>query len=107
MALPRPAKPAALMADVRAFFAGEQRHKLLIAMLAVIMPALIVYLFVLDARSGILPTGPQITYVSDWTDARTDGEIIAQQKVDQKIKDKADAEKRAAYQRLAKQLGIE
>jgi hypothetical protein len=107
MAIPRPAKPSALFADVRAFLAGDQRHKLLIAILAVIMPMLIIYMFIRDGRTNIYPTGPQITYVSDWQETRTDTEIVAQQKVDQKIKDKADAERRAAYQRLAKQLGIE
>jgi hypothetical protein len=107
MALPRPVKPTALLADIRAFLQGDQRHKLLIAVLAVIMPALIIYLFVVDARTNILPKGPQITYVSDWTDQRTDAEIVAQQKADQKAKEQADAEKRAAYQRLAKQLGID
>jgi hypothetical protein len=107
MALPRPAKPATLVADIRAFLRSEQRHKPLIALLAIIMPVLIVYLFVLDARTNILPTGPQITYLSDWRNDRTDAEIVAQQKIDQKAKDKADAERRAAYQRVAKQFGIE
>jgi hypothetical protein len=107
MAFPRPAKPATLLADIRAFLKGDQRHKVLVALAAIIMPCLLVYLFVLDGRTNIYPTGPQITYVSDWTDARTDAEIIDQQKIDQKAKEKADAERRASYQRLAKQLGID
>jgi hypothetical protein len=107
MAFPRPAKPATLFTDLRAFLASDQRHKLLIGVLAILMPMLIVYMFVRDGRTNIYPTGPQITYVSDWQNSRTDGEIVAQQKVDQKIREKADAERRASYQRLAKQLGID
>ncbi|WP_420142218.1 hypothetical protein [Sphingomonas sp.] len=107
MALPRPVKPSALIADLRGFLAGEQKHKPLVALLAVVMTGLTIYMFVLDGRTNILPKGPQITYVSDWQNDRTDAEIIAQQKIDQKIKEKADAERRAAYQRLAKRLGIE
>jgi hypothetical protein len=106
MALPRPAKPGALVADFRAFMAGDQRHRLLIGIVSILMPLLIVYMFLRDGRS-LMPTGPEISYASDWTNARTDAEIVVQQKIDQKDKDQAEADKRAAYRRLAKQLGID
>jgi hypothetical protein len=106
MALPRPARPSAVIQDFRAFMAGDQRHRLLIAIISVLIPLLIIFMFLRDGRS-LMPDGPDITYAEDWTDARTDAEIVAQQKIDQKAKDKAEAEKRAAFQRVAKQLGIE
>lgn len=105
MALPRPARPTALIADVRRFLADGGRHRLLFGALAIAMPLLIIALFVRDARD--LGPGRTITYVTQWPATRTDAEIVAQQKVDQKLKAKADAEKRAAYQRLQKELGIE
>ena len=46
-------------------------------------------------------------FLPSWPADRTDAEIVALQKVDQAKKEKRDAEKRASYQRLAKQLGIE
>jgi hypothetical protein len=105
MALPRPAKPTAFLADLRAFLGGQHRFKLLFGVLAVAMPLLILYGFNRDAHTNIMP-GRQITYIQDWPADRSDAEIIAQQKIDQKAREAAEAEKRAAYQRLANQLGI-
>ena len=106
MPIPRPARPSALWADLRRFASGDQRHKLLIGIISLLMPALILYGFNRDARTNILP-GRSITYIQSWPATRTDAEIVAQQKIDQVKREKQQAEKRAAYQRLAKQLGIE
>lgn len=81
---PRPARPAALLADFRAFFrGGDGRYKLIFAAIAVGMTSLIITGFVIESRSGVLP-GRQIIMVSDWHADRTDAEIVAQQKIDQK-----------------------
>lgn len=106
MAFPRPSKPTVLLSDLRAFLAGPQRHRLLFGFLAILMPAIIIYGFNRDARTNILP-GPSITYIQSWPADRSDAEIEAQQKIDQKKKEAADLERRRSYQRLAKQLGIE
>ncbi|MEH3107488.1 MAG: hypothetical protein PGN09_09445 [Sphingomonas fennica] len=106
MALPPLHRPKTLVADLRGFLGGEHRHKLLVGALAICMPAIIVYGFIRDGRTNILP-GRSIIYVQNWRADRTDAEIIAQQKIDQKARDAAAAEKRASYQRLAKRLGIE
>jgi hypothetical protein len=105
MAFPRPSSPRAAWADLKAFIAGPQRHKLLFGFLAVLMPAIIVYGFITDARTNILP-GRSIMYIQSWPADRSDAEIIAQQKIDQKKKEAADLERRRAYQRLEKQLGM-
>ncbi|WCT72988.1 hypothetical protein PQ455_15310 [Sphingomonas naphthae] len=106
MALPPLSRPSTVIADLKQFFAGEHRHKLLVAAGAILMPALIVVMFIKDGNSGILSTRRTITYIQSWPATRTDAEIIAQQKIDQKIREQQQAEKRAAYQRLAKRLGI-
>ena len=103
--LPRPASPRALLADIRLFLASRQRHQLLIGAVSVLMPALIVFGFYHD--SHVEPPPPQMYFLPSWPADRSDAEIIALQKVDQLRKEKRDAEKRASYQRLAKQLGIE
>lgn len=105
MALPRPARPRALLADLRrAFGEGDRRHKLLFGALSIGITSLIVTGFIVESRWGVLPEGEQISYVSDWHDDRSDAQIIAQQKIDQAAKAKADAAKRRSFQRLDKQL---
>jgi hypothetical protein len=104
MFFPRPSTPAAAWRDLRSFMATRRRYHLLFALLAILMPVIIVYGFYRDA--AIKPE-PQIVYVQSWPESRTDEEIKAQQKIDQAKRDKAMAEKRAQYQRLADQLGIE
>ncbi len=105
MALPRPSSPRAAWADLRAFFSGPQRHKLLFAILAVLMPAIIVFGFIVDGRTNILP-GRSILYIQSWPADRSDSEIIAQQKIDQKKREAAALERQRSYQRLEKQLGM-
>jgi hypothetical protein len=103
--LPRPASPRALLADIRLFLASRQRHQLVIAAVSVAMPVLIVAGFYHD--SHVEPPAPEMYFLPSWPADRTDAEIIALQKVDQVKREKREAEKRASYQRLAKQLGIE
>lgn len=104
MAFPRPSTPAAAWRDLKAFLQGRQRHQWLFALIAVLMPALIVLGFYHDAN---IKPAPRIVYVESWPENRTDEQIKAEQKVDQARRDKAAAERRAQYQRLADQLGIE
>ena len=104
MAFPRPSKPRALWADLKAFLQGGQRHKLLFGAMAIAMPVIILIGFNKDARTNILP-GKSVMYIQSWPADRSDEEIIAQQKIDQKKKEAALAERRAQYQRLAEDLG--
>ncbi len=104
MAIPRPSTLPAAWRDLRAFLAQRKRHHWIFGLLAILMPLMILYGFYLDAN--IKPV-PRIVYVQSWPDSRSEDEIKAQQKIDQARRDKAAAEKRAQYQRLADQLGIE
>jgi hypothetical protein len=102
--LPRPASPRAFIADLRAIWSGDRRHKLIGLAVAVGMTSLIITGFIVEARHGILPEGQQITYAADYSSTRTDAEIIAQQKIDQRAKEAALAEKRRAFQKVDRQL---
>ena len=102
---PRPSSPAAAWRDLRAFLATRERHQLGFAALAVAMPVLITLGFLKD--SHVEPPPPEMMFIPSWPATRSDAEIIAQQKIDQAAKEKAQAERRAQYQRLQKQLGIE
>ncbi len=101
---PRPASPRALLADLRLFLASRQRHQLVIAAISLAMPALIIAGFYHDSKTE--PPKPTMYFLPSWPANRSDAEIIAQQKIDQKIKEQRLAEKRASYQKIAKQLGI-
>lgn len=103
MALPRPSSPAAAWRDLKAFLGQQERHKFFFAIIAVLIPALIVTGFYVDAN---IKPEEQIIYVENWPADRTDDQIKAEQKIDQAKRDKAAAEKRRQYQELEKRLGI-
>ncbi|PZU11831.1 hypothetical protein [Sphingomonas sp.] len=97
--LPRPARPRALIADIKTAFSGNRRHRLIFAAAAVGMTSLIITGFIVESRSGILP-GASTVYAADWSENRTDAEIIAQQKIDQKEIEAAKAERRRQFKKV-------
>jgi hypothetical protein len=106
MPLPRPASPKALVADFRAFIAERQRHQLVAAVLALLMPLIIVVLFITDARTNTAPP-EQLIYVKSWRADRTDEEIKADQKKAQAERQAQAEERQRQYQKLADLFGIE
>jgi hypothetical protein len=105
MALPRPSSPRAIWRDIKLFFSGPHRHKLLFGLLAILMPGIIVLGFITDAHTNIMP-GRSIRYIQSWPADRSDAEIKAQQKIDQARRDAAFAERRREYQALERRLGM-
>lgn len=103
--LPRPSGPRALLADLKLFLQTRQRHQLLFGVISVIIPGLLIAGFYHD--SYIESPKPEMYFLPSWPADRSDAEIIALQKIDQAKKEKRQAETRAAYQRLAKKMGIE
>lgn len=102
---PRPVGPRAAIADLRAFMRQRSREQVIGAMLAVLVTAIIVIEFLVDSKIGTAPP-PQVVYMDSWSASRTDAEIIAQQKIDQARRDKAEKEKQRQFQKLEKQLGM-
>jgi len=102
---PRPSRPGVFWADLKAFLREQERHKILFALLSIMMPALIVLGLYLDSRTD--PPKAQIIFAESWPENRTDAEIIKQNIADQKVRDAQLAEKRQGYRKLADQLGIE
>ena len=103
--LPRPSGPRALIADMKMFLRTRQRHQLLFGVISIVIPGLLIAGFYHD--SYVEPPKPEMMFLPSWPADRSDAEIIALQKIDQAKKDKMLAERRAAYQRLAKKMGIE
>jgi hypothetical protein len=102
MALPRPASPRVLWADLRAFLAQRSRHQWIAAGVAVLMPTILITLFILDSAS--LKPGPQMIYVESWPANRTDEQIMAEQKEDQARREAAKAERQRQFKKASDQL---
>lgn len=105
MAIPRPSTPRAAWADLKAFIGGQEKHKIGIAIVSILMPALLVFGFYIDSKTKA--PGPQVIYAQSWPADRSDAVIEKQNIADQKILDAKRAEKRKQYQQLADKLGIE
>lgn len=99
--LPRPASPSAFLADLRAFVTGgDHPYKVIGATFAIGVTALWIFGFVIESRWGVLPEGEQVTYAMDFPADRTDAQIVAQNKADQRKRDAALAERRRQFQKV-------
>jgi len=83
----------------------RSREQVVGASLALLVTAIIVFEFVIDAKMGTAPP-PQITYVELYPSNRTDAEIIADQKKDMAEKQAFEKEKQRQFQQLEKKLGM-
>ncbi|MEO7276819.1 MAG: hypothetical protein ABIW33_02205 [Sphingomicrobium sp.] len=103
--LPRPSNPIAALRDLLAFMRHNSREQRIGAALAILVTAIIVIEFLVDAQTGMtLPT--EITFIESYPASRTDAQIIADQKKDQAIRDAAEKEKQHQFQQLEKRLGM-
>jgi hypothetical protein len=108
MPLPRPSRPKALWADLRAFAAERPKHQWIAAGAAVTMPIAIIILFITDGNRNIAP-GEQLIYVESWSANRTDAEIKADQVKDQAAREAAVKERQRQFKKLdddLEKLGI-
>lgn len=102
---PRPVGPRAAFSDLFAFLRQRSREQMIGAALAFLTTVIIVIIFFVDSQINTAPP-PRIVYVEQWDAERTDAEIVAQQKVDQERREKAQLERQRQFQRLEKQLGL-
>ena len=102
---PRPVSPRAAFADLRAFMRQRSREQVIGLALALLVTAIIVIEFIIDAKINTAPP-PTIVYVEQWNTNRTDAEIIAQQKKDQAELEAARKERREQFQKIENQLGM-
>jgi hypothetical protein len=93
--------------DLRLFLHSRQKHELVFAFLAIIATVAIISGFLIDSRDLKAPYKRDIQYVQSWPLNRTDADIIAAQKADQKTRAAAEAkqkqreeENRAALKRI-------
>ncbi len=106
MALPRPASPRALIADLRAFARQRSRVQWIAALVAVLMPVVIIAGFIKDAKTNIAP-GEQIIFVESWSGNRTDAEIKADQAKHLKEQEAQKAERQRQFKELERKFGMD
>ena len=102
---PRPASPRAAFTDLRNFMRQRSREQVIGAALALLATAIIVIEFLVDSKINTAPP-PQIIYVEQWNENRTDAEIVAEQKRDQAEREAAMKERQRQFQKLENQLGM-
>jgi len=83
----------------------RSREQVIGASLALLVTAIIVIEFLVDAKIGTAPP-PQVVYADLYPSNRTDAEIIADQKKDQANKEAAAKERQKQFQKLEKQFGM-
>ena len=99
MFLPKPRDVASSFSDLRTFVTTRERRDVLFAAIAVGITAFVIFAFWHDSR--VEPT-QEIIFVQNWPANRTDAEIIADQKKDRIARDRAEADRRASFQKVQK-----
>ena len=83
----------------------RSREQVIGACLALLVTAIIVIEFIVDAQMGTAPP-EQVTYVELYPSNRTDAEIIADQKKDAAAKQAAIEERQREFQKLENRFGL-
>ena len=103
---PKPSSPRAAFGDLAAFMRQRSREQVIGASLALLVTAIIVIEFLVDAKINTAPP-PQVIEVELYPSNRTDAEIIADQKKEQADKEAAQKAKQRQFQELEKRFGID
>ncbi|HEX4799566.1 MAG TPA: hypothetical protein VFU91_00130 [Sphingomicrobium sp.] len=103
---PQPSSPREALRDLAAFMRQRSREQVIGALLALLVTAIIVIEFMVDANIGTKPP-PQIVEVELYPSNRTDAEIRADQLKDQQNKEALQKARQQEFKKLAKQLHID
>ncbi|HVF83198.1 MAG TPA: hypothetical protein VM913_03385 [Sphingomicrobium sp.] len=104
--LPRPSSPRAAFRDFKAFVKRGNRDHAVGGALALLITAIIVLIFFVDASINTAPP-PQVIYVETFGPERTDAQIVADQQKRAAERAAAQTARQQEFQKLEKQLGIE
>ncbi|HEX7782844.1 MAG TPA: hypothetical protein VF509_08555 [Sphingobium sp.] len=104
---PRPVSPKSAFNDFWAYFTESRAHKWPLLGLSVAVTWVIIWAFVIDGKTNIMPRQNKIIYVESWNANRTDAAIILQQKMDLARGEIALRKKQKEMQGLADSFGID
>lgn len=104
---PRPVSPKSALSDFWSYFTEQRAHKWPLLGLSVAMTWVVIWAFVIDGQTNIMPRQNKIIYVESWDANRTDAAIILQQKMDLARSEVALRKKQKEMQGLADAFGID
>ena len=94
--------------DFRFFLAHTPRERILPGILALLIPGIIVFIFIIDSKVNTAPPPkPPVTYFESWPLSRTDEEILKDRWDIQCRKDKAMEAKRQSMKELGRMSGMD
>ena len=102
---PQPSSPREALKDLAAFMRQRSREQLIGGALAVLVTAIIVIEFLVDANIGTAPPA-QIVEVELYPANRTDADIVADQKKEMAERAAFEKEKQRQFQKLEKKFGM-
>ena len=94
--------------DFAGFMRQSPKERVIPAILALIIPGIMIFIFIIDSKINTAPPHKQkITYVQSWPLSRTDEEILADRWAIQCLKDKREAERRESMKTLGRMSGMD
>jgi len=109
--LPKPVSPRAAWRDATGFLRETRRHQLVIAALAIVCPALIIYALIDEFTVERVYEPPTIVYVEQWSAARSRAESAARiardapaERAEKAAQAAREAERREQFKRAAKTM---
>lgn len=104
---PKPVSPKSALGDFWTYFSQKRAHKWPLLGLAAAITWVIIWAFLLDAKTNTAPRRYKIIYVQSWDANRPDAVIIAKQKADLAKGEMLLAKKQKEMQAVADMVGIE
>lgn len=94
--------------DLISFARQNPKAQVLPAILSLICPAIIIFIFIIDSKINTAAEPKQeIVYVQSWLETRSDEEILEDRWYIQCLKDKQEAKRKDAMRKLGRMSGMD
>lgn len=95
--------------DLVGFLRESPKERIVPAILALLIPSIIVFIFIIDSKINTAPPykGAEVLYFESWSFDRTDEEILADRWAVQCKKDKFAEERKESMRELARMSGMD
>ncbi len=94
--------------DFGLFLKQSPKGRIIPAMLALVIPGIIIFVFIIDSKINTAPPDEQeIIFIENWSLDRTDEEIMTDRWAIQCKKDKFEAERRESIKKLGRMSGLD
>lgn len=94
--------------DLVGFIRHSPKERFIAAILAIIIPSIIIFIFYIDSKINTAPPpGPKVIYFESWPMTRTDADILKDRWAIQCLKDAKLAERKESMKQLARMSGMD